>query len=92
MDALVWLGVVIFLWFAPIVVGSLIADRKGLSGCGAAFLGFILSWIGVAVVLLMPGKPKKRKCPECAERVMPDARVCRFCGHRFGRSKVTDDW
>lgn len=24
-----------------------------------------------------------KTCPECAESVMPDAKVCRFCGHRF---------
>src|SRR5207253_3185085 len=25
-----------------------------------------------------------KQCPECAETVLADANVCRYCGHRFG--------
>ncbi|HEX4110861.1 MAG TPA: hypothetical protein VHX88_22220 [Solirubrobacteraceae bacterium] len=25
----------------------------------------------------------RRRCPDCAERVRYEARVCRFCGHRL---------
>jgi hypothetical protein len=28
---------------------------------------------------------KKKRCPECSERVRAEARVCRFCGSRFAR-------
>ncbi|WP_165606426.1 zinc ribbon domain-containing protein [Mycolicibacterium celeriflavum] len=28
--------------------------------------------------------PTKKKCPDCAERVLYDARVCKHCGYRFG--------
>lgn len=30
----------------------------------------------------LPGAQKK--CPDCAEMVLADARKCRFCGHEFG--------
>jgi hypothetical protein len=28
-------------------------------------------------------KPQHKTCPMCAEQVKVDARVCRYCGHRF---------
>ena len=31
-----------------------------------------------------------KSCPDCAERVKAAARVCRFCGHRFERTRRLD--
>lgn len=28
-------------------------------------------------------KPKTKKCPDCAEMVLADAKVCKHCGYRF---------
>ncbi len=28
--------------------------------------------------------PAQKKCPDCAEMVLADARKCRFCGYEFG--------
>lgn len=30
-----------------------------------------------------PPRQVRIPCPECAESIMKDARVCRFCGHRL---------
>jgi len=29
--------------------------------------------------------PAQRKCPDCAEMVLLEAKKCRFCGHDFSR-------
>jgi uncharacterized protein UPF0547 len=30
------------------------------------------------------GWPRSKKCPDCAETVLSDAKVCKHCGYRFG--------
>ena len=34
--------------------------------------------------------PDIKKCPDCAELVQADAKICRFCGFRFDQSPETD--
>ena len=55
---------------------------------GASFFIIALPW----AILLKPKKGElktrrvpegMKKCPECAELVKKDARVCRFCGYEF---------
>jgi hypothetical protein len=44
------------------------------------------------------GEPEKRrvpegmmKCPECAELVKKEARVCRFCGYEFYKKPLSQE-
>ena len=33
--------------------------------------------------LALQQTPSQKKCPDCAELVLAEARKCRFCGHQF---------
>jgi hypothetical protein len=57
-----------------------------LAGGGIGLIGTgmtIGKWGPVGVPLYARST---KQCPECAERVLEDANVCKHCGHRFGTS------
>lgn len=33
-------------------------------------------------------KPQRRKCPDCAEMILADAKVCKHCGYRFATTRI----
>ena len=74
-------------WLALCGVAASIASKKGRSGEGVFFLSLLLSpLVGLIVAATMEpnlAAQGKKKCPNCAEFVQPDARVCRFCQHSF---------
>jgi hypothetical protein len=85
---------IVIFWVAPAFVAHRLGKPKGRDN--AWVWGALLGWIGVIVVAVQGNKheiaaskaepitarPTKR-CPECAEEVLADAKVCRFCGHRL---------
>lgn len=81
-------GTTIFLAF----LGALVCCATGY-GIGAtrnrasqgAWLGLLLGPIGIIIILILTPLPEavpvgpQRKCPFCAELVLTEAKVCRFC-------------
>jgi len=53
---------------------------------GNEMLGIVVGLTVLFVCLFVPASQdpdKMKKCPECAEAVLKDAKVCKHCGNRF---------
>jgi hypothetical protein len=76
------------------LVIAYIADARGRSGFGWLFYGSVASLIALIHLLCLPPiysvvearaveSGEKKRCPDCAELVRPQAKKCRYCGYVF---------
>jgi hypothetical protein len=88
----------VLFWLVFAVVAGVIAASKGRSGLGYFVLSVLLSpVVGLILAVALPRVQRvvavpgpgdidsgaRTPCPNCAELVLPAAKVCRFCGHRL---------
>ncbi len=89
-------GIFIF-WFLFSLAAAVYATNKGRSGLGWFLISILLSpLIGLiflavskdlaATASASPSALTHRKCPHCAELILPDAKVCKHCNR-----EVADD-
>ena len=81
-------------WILFSIIPAIIASNKGRSGFGWFMLSLVISplFAGILVAVL-PSQKKKlearalasdsKKCPQCAELVKVEAKICRFCQFTF---------
>jgi predicted Zn finger-like uncharacterized protein len=64
-----------------------LADRMGRErtcGTAIALLSVLFfGWFGLAIISCFPKQGKRRKCPDCAEWVKAEAKVCKHCGKKL---------
>ncbi len=88
----------IIIWIVCMVLGYMIGKPKGRSTAGI-WLGLLLGPLGVIIALFLKSdayaaqeyslsEGGKKKCPQCAELIQHDAKLCRFCGHDFTRGEA----
>lgn len=79
------------LWLLCGILAAVVGGAKGRSGCGWFIVGVLAGPLGLLAVVGMPVVPRAesvdasafRKCPDCAETIMREARLCKHCGHRL---------
>lgn len=90
----------ILFWIGCGIVGSLIANSKGNSGCAGMIIGFLLGPIGLLIALFTPKNEEHlrlkegntNKCPHCKEYIKPDATICRYCHQSVGFEGAQKTW
>lgn len=95
---IILLQALIFGYFA-----SFLAREKGRDATNWFFLGFLFSFLAIFILIAVPKKQHHRsnntlsesasfellkKCPDCAEMVKIDARICRFCRYEFSEESI----
>lgn len=89
---------VVIFWVVLSIVIGIVAGGRGRSALGFFLLSLLLSpLIGLILVALLPPIAKapvipgpgdvaqshRVACPQCAEQILPAAKVCRFCGYQL---------
>lgn len=93
-----WFYTLIF-WLLCIVAAAHIAEERGHRDLVGIASGALLGPLGVLIMALLPADEQgvarrqlarghRQRCPHCAELVLSQANVCRYCGRDIHRPSI----
>lgn len=83
--------VLLLFWVMCAVASAAIAAGKGRSGAVWFLLGLVFGLFALVIVACLPGgSAGMKQCPECAESIQANARICRYCRHEFSNAEVAE--
>jgi hypothetical protein len=81
------------LWLALAIIVAILASKRGRSGILWFLISVVISPLIAGLLVLVLSNQSlgnkqitvktHKKCPDCAEFVMRDAKVCKHCGANF---------
>lgn len=71
----------VFMWLTGLLIGILAAQRRGFSPVVGALSGLLLGPLAFLMFFVrgVTRSDRSRKCPQCAEWIKAEAKVCRHC-------------
>lgn len=94
-------------WLILSAVIGVLGSSFGRNGFGWFLLALLLSPLLGLILLLIVGKHRnliaqaamaavdnsrpKKTCPQCAEKILKEARICHYCGHDFAVEVRADE-
>jgi len=82
---------ILLLWLSTIFISGWLANKKGYSAFEGVLWSIFIGPFEIFVILCIWKDKGSKKCPQCAEMVKKEAKVCRFCGNKFSADLTEED-